>query len=305
MREKVCFQRKRHVGGETCRALKNPPKNHQKICLTSAAASDEPKVVELGHLVLHDGRAVPQLGAVIFIVARLDGDHCAVHHVAQRDHLEGHRQRLIGSPVRRQHGAHELRTARPNELAGVLGQDFGQRPLGQDVRRHFAVRLIEDVQLGRQLHAARVGGAAGGAGRRLRLLLLRRRHRRRLLLLLLLLLGCEFGGRGRPRRRPVVVVVGRHLVRLGPSIDLEVVVMVVQVPALLEVCGRRFAGAVCPTMGSDRLAGCQRRYLCCPSTRLSMSIQSACSQKCVRCVLVEGEGGAEVCGDCHRASERV
>ena len=58
------------------------------LSLTSARPPDEPEIVELGHLVLHDGRAVPQLGAVVLIVARSQGHYRPVRHVAQRDHLE-------------------------------------------------------------------------------------------------------------------------------------------------------------------------------------------------------------------------
>ena len=56
--------------------------------LTSSRPADEPEIVELGHLVLHDGRAVPQLGAVVLVVARSQCDYRPVRHVAQRDHLE-------------------------------------------------------------------------------------------------------------------------------------------------------------------------------------------------------------------------
>lgn len=79
--------------------------------LTPAAASDKSQIVELGHLVLHDGCAVAQLGAVVLIVASANRDHGAVHDVAQGDDLEGHRQCLIGAPVRWQDGADEERAA--------------------------------------------------------------------------------------------------------------------------------------------------------------------------------------------------
>ena len=59
--------------------------------LTSSAPSDEPQVVELGHLVLHDGAAVPQLRTEVLVVAGPHRDHGAVPHVAQRHHLERHR----------------------------------------------------------------------------------------------------------------------------------------------------------------------------------------------------------------------
>ena len=55
--------------------------------LTSSRPSDEPEIVELGHLVLHDGRAVAQLRTVVLIVARPQCHDRPVRHVAQRDHL--------------------------------------------------------------------------------------------------------------------------------------------------------------------------------------------------------------------------
>jgi len=107
------------------------PKDSTRLKLTSSAASDEAEVVEFGHLVLHDGRAVPQLGAVVLVVAGADGDQGAVEDVAEGHHLEGDGQSLVGAPVRRQHGAHELRAARPHQLAGPFGQDFGERAFGE------------------------------------------------------------------------------------------------------------------------------------------------------------------------------
>lgn len=110
--------------------------------LTSAAPPDESEVIELGHLVLHHRRAVAQLRTVVLIVARPHGDHRSVHNVAQRDDLEGHRQRLVAPPVGREHRADEERTARADQLARMLGEEVAQRPLRQDVRGHLRVGLI-------------------------------------------------------------------------------------------------------------------------------------------------------------------
>ena len=59
----------------------------QVEALPPAAASDEPEVVELGHVVLHDGRVVAQLAAEVLIIPRPQGHNCAVRHLAQRNHL--------------------------------------------------------------------------------------------------------------------------------------------------------------------------------------------------------------------------
>ena len=59
--------------------------------LASSRPADESEIVELCHLVLHDGGAVAKLAAVVLVVAGSQGDEGAVHDVAQRDHLECHR----------------------------------------------------------------------------------------------------------------------------------------------------------------------------------------------------------------------
>ena len=93
--------------------------------LTSSGSADESEVVELGHLVLHDGRAVPQLGAVVLVVAGAERDDGAVVDVAQRDHLERHRKRLVRAPVGRQLRAQERRRTGPDKFAcNGKDQDF-------------------------------------------------------------------------------------------------------------------------------------------------------------------------------------
>ena len=59
----------------------------QVEALPPAAPSNEPQVVELGHVVLHDGRVVAQLAAEVLVIPRPQGHHRAVSHLAQRDHL--------------------------------------------------------------------------------------------------------------------------------------------------------------------------------------------------------------------------
>lgn len=59
--------------------------------LTTTASAHEPQIVEFGHLILHDGRAVAQLAAPILVVAGPNGDNGAVADVGQRDHFECNR----------------------------------------------------------------------------------------------------------------------------------------------------------------------------------------------------------------------
>lgn len=73
--------------------------------LTSSAASHKAQIIKLGHLILHDGRAVPQFTAEVLIIASAYGDNGAVHDLAQCQDLEGNGQRFVGAPVRGQCGA--------------------------------------------------------------------------------------------------------------------------------------------------------------------------------------------------------
>ena len=50
----------------------------QVEALAPAAASNKPKVVELGHVVLHHGRVVAQLAAEVLVIPRPQGHHRAV-----------------------------------------------------------------------------------------------------------------------------------------------------------------------------------------------------------------------------------
>lgn len=97
-----------------------------KTILTSAAAAHESQIVELGHLVLHEGGAVPQLGAIVLVVSGAYGDDRAVRHLTQRDHLERDRKRLVRPPMGGQYGAHQERAAGTHQLARVLGQEVAQ-----------------------------------------------------------------------------------------------------------------------------------------------------------------------------------
>lgn len=55
--------------------------------LTSSAPAHEAQVVEAGHLVLHHGRRVPQLGRVVLVVPGHHRDQGPVGHVPESHHL--------------------------------------------------------------------------------------------------------------------------------------------------------------------------------------------------------------------------
>ena len=130
--------------------------------LTSSRPSDEPQIVELGHVVLDDGGGVPQLGAPVFIVAGADGDQSAVLDAAEADDAEGRRQRLVGAPVRGQRRANDGRTAGADQLTGQkrrrcgrIPDDLSQRPVGpEEVRAAGRRRRSGRCRLG-------VGGRFG------------------------------------------------------------------------------------------------------------------------------------------------
>ena len=67
--------------------------------LAPAAPADDPQVVELGHVVLHHLRVVPQLSAKVLVVPDPQVDHRPVLYVTQRDHFESRRQGFVRPPV--------------------------------------------------------------------------------------------------------------------------------------------------------------------------------------------------------------
>lgn len=89
-------------------------------CNTSSRSADKAEIAEFGHLVLHDGRVVAQLAAVVLVVAGPDDDDRSVGDLAQGHDAEGDGQRFVGAPVRRQGRAEEVRAARLDELALVV-----------------------------------------------------------------------------------------------------------------------------------------------------------------------------------------
>ena len=73
------------VDGEDGRRARD--EDVQVEALAPAAAPDKPQVVELGHVVLHDGRVVTELATEVLIITRPQGDHRAVRDLAQRNYL--------------------------------------------------------------------------------------------------------------------------------------------------------------------------------------------------------------------------
>lgn len=67
------------------------------VCLpTSSTPAHEAQVVEAGHLVLHHGRGVPQLGRVVLVVSGHHRDQSAVGHVTKSHDLHaGQSRRLV------------------------------------------------------------------------------------------------------------------------------------------------------------------------------------------------------------------
>ena len=68
-------------------------------CNTSSRSANKAEVAEFGHLVLHDGRVVAQLAAVVLVVAGPDCDERSVVDAAQADDAKGRRKRLVGAPM--------------------------------------------------------------------------------------------------------------------------------------------------------------------------------------------------------------
>lgn len=107
--------------------------------LTPSASSDESEIIELGDLVLHHRGAVPELAATVLVVPGLDGDQGAVGDLVERDDLEGHGQRLVRPPVRRQRaaedggasGSHEIPVAGLQRLVNRVEAVHSQRSFRQ------------------------------------------------------------------------------------------------------------------------------------------------------------------------------
>ncbi|GIY88475.1 hypothetical protein CEXT_639351 [Caerostris extrusa] len=99
------------------------------ITLTSTAPSDEPEVVEFGHLVLHDGRRISQLRAVVLVVSRLDGHQGAVDDLSQADHPKRDGKGLVGPPVRGQGRADDAGAAPSSPTPRMLAQNLRKSPL--------------------------------------------------------------------------------------------------------------------------------------------------------------------------------
>lgn len=65
------------------------------VCLlTSSTPAHEAQVVEAGHLVLHHGRGVPQLGRVVLVVSGHHRDQGPVGHITKSHDLQAGQSRL-------------------------------------------------------------------------------------------------------------------------------------------------------------------------------------------------------------------
>lgn len=73
--------RKREFPNKKLRNLRN-------LILTATTSADKPQIVEFGHLIFHDGRAVSQLAAPILIVAGPNRDNRSIANGGQCDHFE-------------------------------------------------------------------------------------------------------------------------------------------------------------------------------------------------------------------------
>lgn len=67
----------------------------QVLGLTSSAATNESKIVELGDLILHDGRAISQFAEAVLVIARPNGDQGTVADFVKCNDLERYRKRLV------------------------------------------------------------------------------------------------------------------------------------------------------------------------------------------------------------------
>ena len=97
--------------------------------LAATAPTNKPEIIELGHVVLHDGRVVPKLPTEVLVVASPEADHGPVADLAEGDHLEGGWQSLVAPPVRGKRGAENVGSSSLDELSRVLGQDLTDLPL--------------------------------------------------------------------------------------------------------------------------------------------------------------------------------
>lgn len=110
--------------------------------LTSSTSANKSQIIELGHLVLHDGAGVAQLSAPVLIIARPDGDQRAVGDLAQGDHFEGHRKCLVGAPVGGQRRADDGGRAGAHQLARVLVHHLIEEALAGEEKLRWAAHLL-------------------------------------------------------------------------------------------------------------------------------------------------------------------
>lgn len=85
----------RHLDGFAVRgdleARRRTDHYRQRERFPATASADKTEIVEFRHLVLHHRGAIPQLRAIVLIVAGLQSYHGAVLNVVQSDHFKSDR----------------------------------------------------------------------------------------------------------------------------------------------------------------------------------------------------------------------
>ena len=92
--------------------------------LPSPTPPDYPQIVELGHVVLHHGRVVPQLPTEVLVVAGPEGHHGTVGDLAEGDNLEGRGESLVAPPVSWKSRTEDVWSSSLDQFPRVLGQDL-------------------------------------------------------------------------------------------------------------------------------------------------------------------------------------
>lgn len=67
--------------------------------LTSSTSADEPQIIELRNLILHESSGITQFRTAVLIIARSNCHQCPITNVTERYYLERNWKSLVGSPV--------------------------------------------------------------------------------------------------------------------------------------------------------------------------------------------------------------
>lgn len=88
--------------------------------LTSSASADEPQIVKLGDLILHQSRRISKLGTTILIIASAYSHQGTVAYFAESYNFESHRKSFIRPPVCGQNGTNQMRRAYNQNVHMIL-----------------------------------------------------------------------------------------------------------------------------------------------------------------------------------------